>query len=135
MLLPLTYKADKKEVNYPIGLFIRIADTIYHKFREATDVQRSIYTNYAITTNDAYYKVRDAMFYKNLPYTILGRYKQNKFSDALSVNMAWKMPLILEKSALKLFCINDGVQTTDSARKQYRLIMEEMFSDKSSFEK
>ena len=110
--------------------------TIYNKFRTAIDIQRSIYTSYAIITGDAFYKAAVAFPKFDGIYLLREKFDGITFSGIMDMKSVEQFPLVIsQEPSLKLFCINDGDLTTDEARKQYRQVMERIFPNKSAFEK
>ena len=47
----------------------------------------------------------------------------------------YRLPRMLEKDSVKLFCVNDDEIATDADRAKFKEIIQEMFPDKSQFEK
>ena len=111
-----------------------IETTINSHFRSDVNIQRMVYTFYAILNNEAYYKIQekhDRIY--NIKSIILGQ--KRKISYYVGINKINKLPEELKKYKYKMFCTNDNEDTTDADRAKYRDIMEQIFPYKSSFEK
>jgi len=109
-----------------------IETTINSHFRSDVNIQRMIYTFYAILNNEAYYKIQNNLIFK-IKSMFLG--KKQQISYDVGINKINKLPEELKKYKYKMFCTNDDEDTTDADRAKYRDIMEQIFPDKSSFEK
>ena len=104
------YKIFKKEID----------QTTLSHFRCETDVQKSIYANYALATNQAIYKIQSL---------------ESKTRESLVVNSNKKniMNKIINLRP-KLLCINDCEETTNENRIEAKKILETLFPEKSEFE-
>ena len=107
-----------------------------NNFRVDLELHRDIYASYAIATNQAYYKVRTRHFFRNkLDLINYKKYKHNVFSKYVAMSKVYRLPRMLEKDSVKLFCVNDDEMATDADRAKFKEIIQEMFPDKSQFEK
>lgn len=104
-----------------------VEETINSHFRSSKNLQRNIYTLHSIYKNAAYYKIQKRTFFD----FIFGKYKQisNMFGMHKIDN------LHIKPGSMKMLCINDNEYTTDFNRSKYKSMMEELFPEKSSFEK
>lgn len=104
-------------------------------FRSNTDIERIIYTFYALANNEAYYKIKGVNIF-NRKSLITKKNKQSiSYYKNLHNGVRKKNNLIKKLNKYKMFCINDNELTTEEDRKVYKDIMEQIFPDKSSFEK
>ncbi len=102
-------------------------ETLNHKFRTSNDVQRIAVSYYSVLKNHA----------------IIKRVQVNQIKKFLGLEQPDSEYFGLRKSTLskikrtgaKLVCINDNRKTTDSDRIEIIKILEEKFSNKSSFER
>ncbi|MBQ4646303.1 MAG: Stealth CR1 domain-containing protein [Candidatus Gastranaerophilales bacterium] len=121
------YNEFKKEID----------NTIFSQFRLKTDIQKSIYANYALATNNAYMKIISRIdswlpWYKKIINRIFKNYSKDSIDvSASNDNIMWH----IKKYKPKLFCINDDELTTDNDRMRVKEILEELFPEKSEFER
>ena len=105
-------------------------------FRSNTDIERIIYTFYALANNEAYYKIKKSNNIFNIKSIITKKNKQPiSYYTNVHKGVRKKNNLIKKLNKYKMFCINDNELTTEKDRKVYKNIMERIFPDKSSFEK
>ncbi len=101
-------------------------ETLNHRFRERSDIQRMIVSFYMIAKGLAVPKsIRKNWFQKYI-------LKQPSDSSCFHVKSSKITQIAKTKSAL--LCINDSRNTTDEDRKKIRIVLESKFPDKSSFE-
>ena len=101
-------------------------DTMSNRFREESDIQRSIVAFYSIAEGKGILKpVR-----LNLIQKICGIAR-----DSSCFNLRHNISKNILKKKTKLICLNDSVNTTDKIREKTREILEQKFSEKSSFER
>ena len=100
--------------------------TLNSRFREITDIQRSCVSFYALA--------RRLGVYKSIKYNWINKYilRENPDSDYISVR-AQKMDKIL-KSKAKLMCLNDTQKSTYKDREKIKIVLQQKFPYKSSFE-
>ncbi len=101
-------------------------ETLAHRFREISDLQRIIVLYYTIYKNKGVIKP----VISSLLSTLLGKKPDSECFD-LKKN---KIKKIINSKA-KLMCINDCRKTTDKDRKDIKEFLEKKFPNKSSFEK
>ena len=114
-----------------------IENTIYNKFRTSTDVERIIYSYYALAKQqgifkEVYHYDVSKPFIKKFSKRILkGSYNDSKYfsCDHQSIEK------YLTKFQPKLFCINDGEEINNNNKRNVIQILEKIFPEKSSFEK
>lgn len=99
--------------------------TASHKFREETDVQRMIFSYYAIAQKGAVVKEYPHKWYDKL----ITRINETCYSSCTIKKMKH-----FRNKDFKLFCINDGRKTTDKDRLYMKNMLEEKFPEKSSYE-
>jgi len=115
-----------------------IDKTISHRFRTSDDVSRFIYHYYACAKNKGRYKIihkvdKDLPFFKYVYFILLKKYQKDSIFIRLSnIDEAKNM---LNKFNPKLFCINDNEESGNSERLKLKNLLEEIFPNKSSFEK
>lgn len=100
--------------------------TTNNRFRDFSDMQRSVISYYSIAKNEALAKNVALNFFEKLT----GKTPDSEF---ISATMK-KIPKIKNTKA-KLLCINDTLKTTNEARKLVKEILDAKFPEKSSFEK
>ena len=111
-----------------------IETTINSHFRSDVNIQRMIYTFYAILNNEAYYKIQEKYDYiYNIKSIIFGQKRKISYYD--DIRHVQELERLLKTDKYKMFCTNDTKDVNDQDRKKYRDIMEQIFPDKSSFEK
>ena len=111
-----------------------IETTINSHFRSDVDIQRMVYTFYAILNNEAYYKIQEKHDHiYNIKSIILGQ--KRKISYYNDIRYVQELEQLLKIDKYKMFCTNDTKDVNDQDRKKYRNIMEQIFPYKSSFEK
>ena len=104
-------------------------NTMRSRFRDKTDIQRIFYLYYSILNDKAYYKIQKRGY--NLISFLTGRYQP--ISDYFEINDVQVLKSRIKH--LKMFCTNDTQNTTDKARANYQSYMDEIFPEKSQFEK
>ena len=121
------YKIFKEEID----------KTIFSPFRKKTDIQKSIYTNFALATNKGYFK-KNSRISTSLPFYIRLFfyfndlfYKESKDVSAANKEILWEIIRLKPK----LFCINDNEITSDNDRKFVKQVLNCLFPEKSQFEK
>ncbi|GHT44025.1 hypothetical protein AGMMS49965_18960 [Bacteroidia bacterium] len=97
-----------------------IAQTIEHHIRSPKDIQRIIYSYYALAVKHA--RLRYVGFVGRKESCVIGVCK----TDYDHYFRCYR---------IKLFCMNDGESETDSDRMRAKAFLEKHFPDKSSFEK
>ena len=101
-------------------------ETLNHRFRERSDMQRIAVSFYTIAKGLAVPEsIRKNWFQKYI-------LKQPSDSSCFHVKSS-KVPQIT-KTQTALLCINDSLHTTDNDRKKIRQLLENKFPEKSSFE-
>lgn len=122
------YKIFKEEIDH----------TIHTPFRRKTDIQRSIYASYALATGKGHYK-RVSRLDKYLPLHVkiynYFRKKYKKDSQYTASSSPESVKFLLNKFNPILFCINDTEKTVDEQRLEIRELLENMYPQKSQFEK
>lgn len=106
---------------------------MHSKFRDNRNIERIIYDYYAILTGNGYYKLQTKKNLHNLKSKLFGTFRPiSLYTDIHDIQ---KLQKILEKNNYKMFCTNDSEFTTDCDRENYKKVMEQIFPDKSAFEK
>lgn len=114
-----------------------IEKTIYSPFRTSSDIQRSIYLDYAIAIKHGYFKEIRCIdtwfpFYKKLIYKIFDICSK----ESLMLSLAHGNIIeTLVKYRPKLLCLNDDELSTNKDRELVKLFLECMYPEKSQFEK
>lgn len=114
-----------------------IYNTIHHPFRSENDVQRSIYSNYAMAIKHGHFKKVKKIdsylpLYKQVINYCLKIYKK----DSIYIGADWEnITERIIKYRPFLFCINDNEQTTNEDRIRMKNFLDDYYPDKSSFEK
>ena len=116
-----------------------INNTISSRFREADNVEQTIYLNYALAIKHGHYRgiCRLDMFlpfYKNKTYNYFAK-KYQPDSLYLSPHDRQLFELLKHNKKIGLFCINDGENISNEERIFAKNFLQEMFPQKSSFEK
>lgn len=114
-----------------------IYNTIHNPFRSEKDVQRSIYSNYAMAIKHGHFKKVKRVdsylpIYKQIINHFLGIYKKD--SMYIGADSKNKLQRIMKYKPY-LFCINDNEHTTAEDRIMVKKFLDVYFPDKSSFEK
>ena len=110
-----------------------IEETLNSHFRSNKNLHRPIYTYYSILSGNGYYKVQTRAGLYNLKSKLFGKFKPvGLYVDIHNIKL---LPKKLEENNYKLFCTNDSQNVTDCDRANYRSVMEQIFPDKSAFEK
>ena len=110
-----------------------IEETINTHFRSNKNLHRPIYTYYSILSGNGYYKLLKGWEPHNWKAVLDGNF--TRISTYVAIYNILKLPKRLEKHKFKMFCTNDGQNVTDEDRANYRGVMEQIFPDKSAFEK
>ncbi len=101
-------------------------EMLNNRFRNYSDVQRSLISYYALCKNVGIFKqVRQNMFKK---------YILNEMEDSHFYNISSKIINKIKDRNTKLMCLNDCRKTKDKDRENVRTILEEKFTKKSQFE-
>ena len=115
-----------------------ITETIHCKFRESSNIERQIYSLYALATKQGHYKGvfridKYVPFYKNKLLNLL--YKMEK-PESLYIPASQDdlYEEIVKQENIKLFCINDGGETTEQDRETVKNFLSSSYPEKSSFE-
>ena len=108
-----------------------IEETINSHFRSNENLQRQIYAYYSILSGNGYYKVQTKEVLYNWKSKIAE--KPLKISDIYSIHFICLNSYIGKN--IKMLCTNDDEFTTDLDRLKYKMVMEQIFPDKSAFEK
>lgn len=116
----------------------QIKETMNRKFRASEDISRFVYHYYACANNEGKYKVihkidSDLPWYKHIVNWLLKRYKKD--SVYMWLSDISRVKNVLEKYNPTLVCINDNELATDEDREILKQLMNELFPNKSSFEK
>ena len=136
------YKALRRESHHNIDPYVKstmievnekfkkeLYNTMRSRFRSNDDIQRIFYSYYAILNDKAYYKIQRRGY--NMISYLTGKYQ--RISDYFTIADAPKLKKSLQK--LKMFCTNDMQNVNDKHRQVYGLYMDEIFPEKSQFEK
>ena len=114
--------------------------TFSNRFRKEDDIQRVIYSKYALALKRGIYKNAEEIFppktyYKYIP---LARKVVRLFNKIFMAETMFfsadEKEYNLKNKRVKLFCINDNEETSDTDRTRVKNLLETMFPDKSSFE-
>lgn len=100
--------------------------TLTHRFRDFSDIQRTIIMYYSIAQNKAVLKQNKQSF-KDF---VLHKPKNSLAYDSKPQNIRK-----IKHANSKLLCVNDSRKTTDASRKALKKILDEKFPNKSVFEK
>ena len=122
------YKLFKEEID----------KTIHSPFRRNTDIQRSIYAGYALATGKGCYKkVSRVDKYLALPVRIYNSIRKiyKKDSQYMAISSIENVEYLLNKFHPALFCINDDEKAIDEQRLEMKTLLENMYPQKSQFEK
>ena len=117
--------------------FSEIDNTIHNKFRTSKDIQRIMYSYYAIASGQGIYKKvtkfdRNYSIFKQLFDRLFCKYNQDSIQFCCeSANILSK----INKYNVKLICINDTNKTTDKDRENLKTFLESYYGKKSEFEK
>ena len=84
-------------------------------------------------SGNGYYKLLKGWEPPNWKAVLDGNF--TRISTYVAIYNILKLPKRLEKHKFKMFCTNDGQNVTDEDRANYRGVMEQIFPDKSAFEK
>lgn len=103
--------------------------TMRSRFRSNDDIQRIFYSYYAVSKDKAYYKIQKDGY--NLISFLTGKYQP--VSAYYTINDIQRVKKGIKK--VKMFCTNDTQNTKESKRVVYKLYMDEIFPEKSQFEK
>ena len=103
--------------------------TMRSRFRSDSDIQRVFYSYYAILKDKAYYKIQKPGY--NIISYLTGKYQL--VSDYFTINGIKYIKRKIKK--IKMFCTNDTHRVSDQQRQVYGLYMDEIFPEKSQFEK
>lgn len=103
--------------------------TVYQKFREKECIQRSIYEYYAIAKGQGHPRVIDNYTRR------LGAVFTKSGLEALQIPLKQSNLNMIDKFRPHLFCLNDGLKTTDNDRLAMHMKLEKIFPEPSSFEK
>nr|MBQ0091004.1 Stealth CR1 domain-containing protein [Candidatus Enterousia merdequi] len=113
-----------------------IKSTINHKFREATDVHRSIFNLYDIIKNRADIIISHS---KHVGHNVILDSIYNLINYKSIKSSAFYCHDAIESNVLKckapIVCINDSVYNNDITREHNKLFFETKFPNKSKFEK
>lgn len=101
-------------------------DLLLQRFRTSSDVQRCIVAFYMLMKNEAVLKIISRNFIQKI-------FKMK--TDSMIYSLKGKHLPKLIRANTKLMCINDNQRTTVKDRENIKKILEEKFSEKSSFEK
>ena len=117
-----------------------LTPTFSNRFRKEDDIQRVIYSKYALALKRGIYKNAEEIFppktyYKYIPLARKFVRLFNKIFMAETVFFsADEKEYNLKNKRVKLFCINDNEETGDTDRTRVKNLLETLFPDKSSFE-
>lgn len=105
-----------------------VARTMGHVFRHPSQLQRSVFANYAMAIGHGHFRRTKRPWYE----TVLGMPHRDSYyipleRKSIERDMARIRP--------KLFCMNDNDKATDADRMAGRHFLEKMFPNPSSFEK
>ena len=100
--------------------------TLTHKFRDFSDIQRSIVMYYSIAQNKAILKQNKYSF---IDFIL----KKPQLSLAFDITL--QNIRKIKNANCKLLCVNDSRKTTNASRKALKRILEAKFPEKSAFEK
>ena len=100
-------------------------NTSTHQFREATDIQRIIFSYYTIAKKNAIVREYPRKWYDNF----IQRINETNYSSCTIKKMK-----LYQNKDFKLFCINDGRKTKDKDRLYMKKMLELKFPNKSQFE-
>lgn len=131
----------KSDVKNCISMFKNeINNTIYSRFRKANNVEQTIYLNYALAVKHGHYKGICRLYkympiYKNKIYSYCAkRYRSDSLYIRLNdANSLKRLGSLYKK--VRLFCINDVENISDKERIFAKKFLQEIFPQKSSFEK
>ena len=107
--------------------------TINSHFRSNENLHRPIYTYYSILSGNGYYKLKSSGEPYNWKAVLKGEFV--RISSYFTIMDILKLKKRLESKKPKMFCTNDTQDVTDENRANYRGVMEQIFPDKSAFEK
>lgn len=115
-----------------------IEKTVSSKFRDSSNIERLIYRTYSMAVGHGHYKGvfridRILPKFKNKSINYL--YKLYKKESVYLVAEHDNFEERIENENVKLFCINDGENTTDVDRQKVKEFLKKYFSNPSSFEK
>ena len=114
----------------------RFKTTGTHKFRTENDMQRVIFSYYALFKKHGalkYYSRVDRFI--SIGRRLYYKAKNRIQTDSVTISMRNKNPYrVLNKYNPFLFCTNDGEGITNFDRRRMRIFLEETFPEKSSFE-
>ena len=101
--------------------------TLNHRFREDSDMQRTSVAFYSIAKGNAIVKYDKINFFQ--------KYVLKKSNDSMCFAVKQKFLNKARKCQSKLVCFNDSLVTTDICRIEFKKILEDRFPSKSQFEK
>lgn len=114
-----------------------LQETIFHKFKTDTDIEKNILSLFAITTGKAIkkevYRLNNEKpkYKKFIKYLLHGSANDSAVFHYNNENIEEE----LNKYSPALFCINDDITVTDEDRQRGKQLLEKIFPNKSSFEK
>lgn len=107
-----------------------IDKTIHNCFRTDDDIERVIYHLFACAVGHGHIKMINRK--RSLIEKLLRRYK---LLDSETFNMqSRRLEKKIRNRKAKLFCVNDGEEVTDENRESVKVILQNLFPDKSEFE-
>lgn len=126
----------KSDVKNCIEMFKKeINETIKSRFRKVENVEPTIYLSYALAVKHGHYKgIFRLPIYTNKTYNFFTKLYQPD-SLYLSPHDKQLFELLKNNKKIGLFCINDGENISNEERIFAKNFLQEMFPQKSSFEK
>lgn len=121
----------------------KIEQTVASRFRKDSNIERTVYANYAVAIKHGHYKnvsfsIKSFPVYRYIPFARkIVRLLNEKFSYETVYISGNELDYIkfLQNPNTKLFCINDGENIEDKDKKRLQSFLEIYFPKKSSFEK
>ena len=110
-----------------------IHNAMCQQLRSTSGFNTFIYLLYSIVNDLAYYKIEKKKIYYNWKSILSKKYR--KIALYMRLHDIYKLRKKLYREKPKIFCINDSEYTYPYDREVFHLIMEEIFPDKSEFEK